>query len=979
MLKKIIFSILAFAALGLNAARVQVFSHNTPHTRLVCSNGAKATGKKSHLKTPDGRPVYEINIQQNGTGGSIMFLCYAPGKFFRKTGKYEVSFYCHATGEGSPRMAVGLGVSPYTEFAARNIQLKKRWSKVVFTFDLNTLPGDKICTMPRIMLGGLDPQKIFIGEISVRDLPPEVSFKKTSPEWILKKSGPFTPARKPNGGELVRLQDGVFDVGNTVEDIREGQRFYFYNEFESDVAGVMSVGAAADWWFEFYANGKLIYSTLKTGNQSQNFTPSAHRFRVPVKKGKNLFAVNVIAGSAGAKFACGQAVDVSKVVIGPNKEYRAVDYPLLVEPGSLLDFSTLPLRDAPAGKYGRVITNDKGHFVFEKAPDKRLKLYGTNLVFDLNAPPREYADKLVRILKSQGFNSVRFHHYDYVLTRGTGDSGRGKLNPKEMEKFDYLFSELKKNGFYMTLDLHTLRTKATGLKGNVQEKDTPSGHFFRIYVKNLMEHVNPYTGLAYKDDPALMMICPVNENVPWFFYGMGGALSSHIQTRLNKNPEYKQMDSKAKKLLVEKETVAAAMEYREWIWKYLKGIGVKALLTDQNVWSAPGMALLRKDLEYVDNHYYWDHPGKLPGQGYTTISNNSAVKTYIGSDSAFYLPGPLAARIVGKPYTITEFNYAHPNEYRAEGVPLSGGYAALQDWDGMYEFDFGTLENISGAPTSFGFDNICDPIQVLSSRLASLIFLRGDVSPSEKSVTLVVPENYLDSTSSARTKGLGSGGLYPREMASLGYVCKIGTTVRPAAKKLNANELNVTQEVPLQTVMKKVGLNNKLLSIRNKFARSTTGELELNGKKGYFKVSTPKTAAIVLTGSGTAQTDALWIKNSKHPVTISFSALDDKNLKDSERILGLHLTHVIASGTVFSDKSCSVIERKGKLPLLLRHGIANVRLKLSPGKAPKVYAVALDGKRIAEVESQFNEKGELSFLMDNFRYKTPALVYEIIR
>ena len=89
MLKKIIFSILAFDALGLNAARVQVFSYNTPHTQLVCSNGAKATGKKSHLETPDGRPVYEINIQQNGTGGSIMFLCYAPGKVFRKTGKYD--------------------------------------------------------------------------------------------------------------------------------------------------------------------------------------------------------------------------------------------------------------------------------------------------------------------------------------------------------------------------------------------------------------------------------------------------------------------------------------------------------------------------------------------------------------------------------------------------------------------------------------------------------------------------------------------------------------------------------------------------------------------------------------------------------------------------------------------------------------------------------------------------------------------------
>ncbi|RLI07055.1 hypothetical protein DRO42_08635, partial [Candidatus Bathyarchaeota archaeon] len=36
--------------------------------------------------------------------------------------------------------------------------------------------------------------------------------------------------------------------------------------------------------------------------------------------------------------------------------------------------------------------------------------------------------------------------------------------------------------------------------------------FFQNYVNDVLTHVNPYTGLAYKDDPALVLVELVNEN-----------------------------------------------------------------------------------------------------------------------------------------------------------------------------------------------------------------------------------------------------------------------------------------------------------------------------------------------------------------------------------------------------------------------------------------------------------------------------------
>ena len=56
----------------------------------------------------------------------------------------------------------------------------------------------------------------------------------------------------------------------------------------------------------------------------------------------------------------------SPVVITAGTDWIPLQTNLEIEPGSALDFSTLGLQDAPAGKLGRVIARPDGQFAFEK-------------------------------------------------------------------------------------------------------------------------------------------------------------------------------------------------------------------------------------------------------------------------------------------------------------------------------------------------------------------------------------------------------------------------------------------------------------------------------------------------------------------------------------------------------------------------------------------------------------------------------------
>src|SRR5437868_12362680 len=122
--------------------------------------------------------------------------------------------------------------------------------------------------------------------------------------------------------------------------------------------------------------------------------------------------------------------------------------------------------------------------------------------------------------------------------------------------------------------------------------------------------------------------------------------------------------------------------------------------------------LSRETYDYVDDHFYVDHPHFLekPWQLPARCENTSPVAAGApgGRGCAF-------VRLYGKPFTITEYNYAGPGQYRGVGGVLTGALAALQDWSGVWRFGYSHNRANLFAPAPMGnFDMASDPLSQAS-------------------------------------------------------------------------------------------------------------------------------------------------------------------------------------------------------------------------------------------------------------------------
>lgn len=190
------------------------------------------------------------------------------------------------------------------------------------------------------------------------------------------------------------------------------------------------------------------------------------------------------------------------------------------------------LLDAPAGKHGFIRVED-GRFVNDKG---RVKLNATNLTGPANFPTHEQADKTADRLARFGINCVRLHYFDaeyknFMTGKETGIFGKGeslppafaadpalpfRLEPEQVDRQDYLIAALKKRGIYVNMNLHVARFQ----KG-LSFFDPLMIASEKAYAKALMARVNPYTKLAYTDDPCVAMIEINNENALFNNYNSG--------------------------------------------------------------------------------------------------------------------------------------------------------------------------------------------------------------------------------------------------------------------------------------------------------------------------------------------------------------------------------------------------------------------------------------------------------------------------
>lgn len=424
------------------------------------------------------------------------------------------------------------------------------------------------------------------------------------------------------------------------------------------------------------------------------------------------------------------------VTIKRGERWAPLEYRKDVLKGSALDFSGMGLQDAPAGKYGWLRAVG-GHFEFEGRPGVEQRFYGVNLCFSANYLTHEDADMVIERLVRSGYNSIRIHHHD----------GLWYKSDENKERLDYLIAKAIEKGLYVTTDLYVSREVKWRDVGIDRDGVMPNS-FYKAYIglheaafkdwalhsRRFLEHVNPYTGRAYKDEPGMPLVSLVNEGRISMSWDKSGKAQDTIIEAAWK--EFGGTGPLPKMNM--KDRTGPFCRFDEWtnarVWKrcsdFVRSIGCRALLSNDNDgrWHSEGEGLTPL-YDYVDNHFYIDLPQFL-GTSWRLPSRSSNENPIKNRQPKIFNNG--WAKGASKPYTITEWNFVGPGRYRAMGGILTGCLASKQEWDGLWRFAFShsnkSLKDGEGSPGYF--NSTTDPLVSASDRASICLYLRGDAHGS---------------------------------------------------------------------------------------------------------------------------------------------------------------------------------------------------------------------------------------------------------
>lgn len=766
----------------------------------------------------------------------------------------------------------------------------------------------------------------------------------------------------------------------------------------TDVGNWWNPTTFANFQIGFQAPSSDGQNVLGLGYSCFNIKKRPVRKIVFESSGKSVWMIGALSSSAQMlTFQRQQAYTFRR-----NADWRKVSSVRDIVPGSALDFSFL--LDAPAGKHGFLTVGPDGHFRFEKQ-QRNIRFYGTNLAGTTIYLPEAKQERLADIFARIGYNAVRLHHIDLKLKKSAAEAPLKYFDKNSLQLLDHMIYALKKRGIYITIDLFSARPF---LPGDLPELPTlsiakdyklavmlhPAANAdLKAYARELLTHRNEFTGMTLAEDPVLFGICVLNENTIYDLYEEGrlfgdkGGEGYRYCNRIFEEGCRKKgidPDGKNRPQLMRRFLGERYEAYWNDMVKFLRDeLKVHALLTDQNHHQSQLLYSMRSKYDYVDNHYYWDHPAYLGPNMWGApfqIRNSSSL-------AAEVLPFRLMAptRVLGKPFTVTEFRWCYPNEYRAEGAPMMSAYASLQDWDALFHFDMhcyweAAFQKDYCGPFSVGNDLP----SLLLERLAVAFFIRRDVATSDITVPVAVKPDDFDSDYVDGYPNCTQRLPFLVKTGSVGYangafdhpLPKDALAILSLVPDLRKSPLPVlSANCPSRELLRMLGKSETSGQIE-----SSTDELTADFGELTFKAATPCSEALVLPAGKTLSGKTLSATARKGFSVVAVVAVDSRPLKESKRILLLHTTDIRQENICYlSEENRVIVREPAKEDVILgRRGIADVTLKLGPGKFT-VRALERDGSVLGEVPSRTLPDG-IALTADTFCFADKVVfAYEIVR
>jgi hypothetical protein len=224
---------------------------------------------------------------------------------------------------------------------------------------------------------------------------------------------------------------------------------------------------------------------------------------------------------------------ISIILCTSGAATELIGFSLPYDDGSANAASVAFLNDVPAGTRG-FITVDGDRFL--DGAGERIRFLGVNGSFPGNFPPKEQAKGIARRLAKFGVNCFRHHHMDSsraprgLISAAFADTQH--IDMETLDRLDYFIYQLKQHGIYSNINLHVGRklNSADGFDAYdlrpTYDKGIGQMHPGMIamqknYARDLLTHVNPYTGNAYVDEPCVAMVEITNEDGLIRYWGRG--------------------------------------------------------------------------------------------------------------------------------------------------------------------------------------------------------------------------------------------------------------------------------------------------------------------------------------------------------------------------------------------------------------------------------------------------------------------------
>ncbi len=651
---------------------------------------------------------------------------------------------------------------------------------------------------------------------------------------------------------------------------------------------------------------------------------------------------------------------------------------------SVIDLSSLI--DKPAGKFGFLKT--PGDTLGFERSRKPVTFWAVGANVNKSYSEAEMI-QAARFYTKHGINLVRQH----TVINAVGLLDRnGRFDRERMNHYDRWFSILKRHGIYTCwsvlyphhgpflreqdgLDaelfalLDSLDKNRNGKTGSIVSNDYINmdrgiQDIGLRYFTALLQHRNPYTGLRYRDDPALIVVEMQNESnlffhtlndlaskppgrhIPadrlrsGFFDFVKNKYGSREKTARAWNRKWHKHDNWDKgqlSLMAAYHWGADGPQYEykgeerrcgDYIaflaqlqksyydrrYKELRALGFKGRIVT-TAWKGVGassLANLYCDAtgDIIDRHNYF---GGGAG-GHRIVEGDVNTETHLDRPGRGLLNLGLF-QVSDKPFVVSEWNMMPPNPWKAEAAPLYAFYGlGLQGWDISYHFCAGSTRFGNGWP---GLSKYCSHTPHYMGQFPALAFAvyHNHIKEGDIVARRCATEEMMFSGKDALKQSIGEGGHDTKVLGS-------ETFTPPEYLAIGRVTLQFGKGASYQrSVSRYWDRNHKVIT-------STTGELVWDYGKKVVQVKSPKTQAVIGFAQGMSfDLPGVQITDIKTPfLSLIFTPLDNKPLAVSRKILITAMAREKQTGSRFSG-DWSKLLAIGRPPLLMEPVQAEITFK----------------------------------------------------